>query len=142
MDARQSRKIPSEPLVLIVDDDDDTRELYVESLAVLGFETIAAPDTAQACRRARESQPDIVVTDLTLAGDDGWQLVQDLKGDVRTRNIPVVLLTGHAAPTLRERAEGEGCAAFIVKPCLPDELASELRRVLERTSVHEPSASR
>jgi two-component system cell cycle response regulator DivK len=142
MNARQSRKIPSEPLVLIVDDDDDTRELYVESLTVLGFAAIAAPDSTQACCRARESRPDIVVTDLTLAGDDGWRLVQQLKGDDRTRDIPVVLLTGHAAPSLRERAEGEGCAAFIVKPCLPDELATELRHVLERTIVHESPASR
>ena len=107
------------------------------SLAAFGFEAIAAADYAQACRRAWESHPDIVVTDLTLRGADGWQLIQDLKREPRTRDIPVVLLTGHAAPTLRERAEREGCAAFFVKPCLPDELAAELRHVLDRTTEHE-----
>jgi len=137
MNRRHPRKIPSRPLVLIVDDHDDTRELYVESLAAFGFEVIAAADCAHACRRAWESHPDIVVTDLTLRGADGWQLVQDLKRETRTRDIPVVLLTGHTALSLRERAEREGCAAFVVKPCLPDELAVELRHVLDRTIAHE-----
>jgi two-component system, cell cycle response regulator DivK len=134
---RRPRNIPCRPLVLIVDDHDDTRELYVTSLAALGFEAIAAADCAQASRRVWESQPDIVVTDLTLSGGDGWQLIQDRKREARTRHIPVVLLTGHAEPQLRERADREGCAAFFVKPCLPDELAVELRHVLDRTVVHE-----
>jgi two-component system, cell cycle response regulator DivK len=137
MDRRHPRGIPSRPLVLIVDDHDDTRELYVTSLSAFGFEAIAAADRAQACRRAWESHPDIVVTDLTLPGGDGWQLIQDLKRQARTRHIPVILLTGHAEPQLRERAEREGCAAFFVKPCLPDELAVELRHVLDKTIAHE-----
>jgi CheY-like chemotaxis protein len=67
--------------------------------------------------RAVDCHPDVVVTDLTLGASDGWQLIQDLRRDVRTRAIPVVLLTGRSAPSLRERAEREGCAGFFVKPC-------------------------
>ena len=137
MNRLHPRGIPSRPLVLIVDDHDDTRELYSMSLAALGFEAFEASDCEQAFRQAWESHPDIVVTDLTLRGADGWQLVQDLKREARTRDIPVVLLTGHAAPSLRERAEREGCAAFFVKPCLPDELALELRHVLDSAIDHE-----
>jgi CheY-like chemotaxis protein len=142
MNRRHPRNIPSRPLVLIVDHD-DTREMYLASLAAFGFEVIAAADCVQAYRQAWESHPDIVVTDLTLRGGDGWHLIQDLKREARTRDIPVVVLTGYAAPPLRERADREGCAAFFVKPCLPEELAVELRHVLDRTSVHERvSASR
>jgi CheY-like chemotaxis protein len=141
MDRPRPRKIPSRPLVLVVDDHDDTRELYVQSLVAFGFEAIAAADCQQACRRAWESHPDIVVTDLTLRGGDGWQLIQDLQRVARTRDIPVVLLTGHAAPSLRERAEREGCAGFFVKPCLPDELATELRHVLDRSIIREGVAN-
>lgn len=137
MDRRRPRNVPSRPLVLVVDDHDDTRELYVESLVAFGFDAISAADSDQACRRAWEFHPDIVVTDLTLGGGDGWQLLHELKREARTREIPVVLLTGHHEPALRERAEHEGCAGFFVKPCLPDELATELRHVLERTIVHE-----
>jgi CheY-like chemotaxis protein len=137
MDRRRPRNIPSRPLVLVVDDHDDTRELYVQSLVAFGFEAIAAADSEEAYRRAWDFHPDIVVTDLTLRGGDGWQLLHDLKREARTREIPVVLLTGHAAPSLRERAEHEGCAGFFVKPCLPDELATELRHILDGTIVHE-----
>jgi CheY-like chemotaxis protein len=137
MDRRRPRNIPSRPLAFVVDDDDDTREMYVVSLAALGFEAIAVAEYAQACRRASEMHPDIIVTDLPRREADGWQLLQDLQREPRTRDIPVVLLTGHTAPTLREHAEREGCVAFFVKPCLPDELAAEPRRVLDRTTEHE-----
>jgi CheY-like chemotaxis protein len=136
MDRRRPRNRPSRPLVLVVDDHDDTRDLYVQSLTLFGFEAIGA-DGQQACRRAWEFHPDIVVTDLTLRGDDGWQLIQDLQRDARTRDIPVVVVTGNAGPSWRERAGQEGCAGFFVKPCLPDELATELRHVLDRTIVDE-----
>ena len=133
MDRRRLRNIPCRPLVLVVDDHEDTRELYGAGLSALGFEAITAAECAQASRRAWETHPDIVVTDLTLQGGDGWQLIRDLKGQARTRDIPVVLLTGCNAPALRERAEREGCAAFLVKPCPPDVLAIELRQVLGTT---------
>jgi len=97
----------------------------------------SSADCEQAYRRAWDFHPDIVVSDLTLCGGEGWQPIQDLKREPRTRSIPVVLLTGHAAPSLRERAEHEGCAGFFVKPCLPDELATELRHVLDRINGHE-----
>ena len=139
MNRRRPRGLSSRPLVLIVDDHDDTCDLYVTGLAAFGFEAIAASDCAQAYRRARDSHPDIVVTDLTLGGANGWQLVQDLKRETRTRNIPVVVLTRHAAPSLRARAEREGCAAFVLKPCLPDELATELRQVLDRATARRAS---
>ena len=135
MDRSCSRNRPTRPLVLVVDDHDDTREMYVQSLLCFGFEAIEAADSEQAYRRAWDCHPDIVVTDLTLRGGEGWQLIQNLKRESRTRDIPVVLLTGYAEPSLRERATHEGCASFFEKPCLPDELATELRHVLERTKV-------
>ena len=132
MDRRLPRNRPSRPLVLVVDDHDDTREMYVQSLNCFGFEAIEAADCEQAYRRAWDFHPDIVVTDLALHDGTGWQLIQDLKREKRTRDIPVVLVTGYAAPSLRERAMREGCAGFFVKPCLPDELATGLRDVLDR----------
>jgi two-component system, cell cycle response regulator DivK len=133
---RMDSSILIQPLVLIVDDDDDTRELYVQALGVLGFDAIDAADCEQAGRRACDSSPDIIVTDLTLRGNDGWQLIDELKSDARTRDIPVVLLTGDAQSTSRDRAARAGCAAYVVKPCLPDELAAQLRQLLNGT-IHE-----
>ena len=142
MDRRRPRNPPSRPLVLVVDDHDDTRELYVQSFISFGLEAIGAADCDEAYRRAWYYHPDIVVTDLMLRGSDGWQLLHALKREARTRDIPVVLLTGYAAPSLRKSAEHEGCAGFFLKPCLPDELATELRRVLEPRSTRFLTTSR
>jgi CheY-like chemotaxis protein len=132
MNRRHPRKVPSRPLVLIVDNA-DTREFYVHSLSPLGFDVIAAGDCTEAGRVAWVTHPDIVVTELSLPGGDGWQLIQDLRREARTRDIPIVLLSGQATPALTERPEHEGCAASLLKPCLPEALATELRRVLDST---------
>jgi len=139
MDRRRPRHPPGRPLVLVAADDDDTRELCAVDLSALGFETITAAGCAQGGRRAWESHPDIVVAGLTSPDGDGWQLIRDLKGDARTRDIPVVLLTADNPPALRERAEREGFAALLVKPCPADVLAVELRQVLETATVHAQS---
>ena len=66
--------------------------------------------------------------ELSLPELDGWNVIRDLKNDARTREIPVVILTSDRLA--RERASREGCAAFFVKPLLPDHLATELKHVL------------
>ena len=136
MDRRHPHR-SARPLVLVVDQHDDTRELYLQSLLASGFDAVGAADGQQACRRARESRLGVVVLDLPRHDDDGWQLLQDLRRAARARYLPVVLIAAHAAPSLRDRAQRERCAAFFVKPCLPDELASELRQIVDRTPVYE-----
>src|SRR5258706_6913182 len=107
------------PVVLLVDGHDDTRELYTVALKSFGFETITASDAARAFERAAQVRPEIIVTEVALPGFDGWSLVRDLKRDERTRDIPVVILTGYAEPPVRERTGREGCVAVLVKPYLP-----------------------
>jgi len=122
---------PNRPLVLLVEDYEATSALYALALSASGFEVVPATDGTEAFKRASEIHPDIIVTDLAMPNCDGWQFVRDLKRDVRTRSIPVVAISGYAERSLRERAEGYGFAAFFPKPCLPDELAAGLRRVLD-----------
>jgi CheY-like chemotaxis protein len=116
--------------VLIVDGHPDTRELYTVALPPLGFDVMTVADSSEAYSRAWESHPDIIVTELALRHREGWELLRHLKGDPRTREIPVVVVTGDGQHAARERATREGCAAFFCKPCLPEALALELRRVL------------
>lgn len=134
---RRPRLPPTRPVVLIVDGHDDTRALYALALSGMGFDVVPARDGEDAYHRAWAALPDIIVTELILSPGDGWELLKWLKADSRTRDIPVAVLTGHIAPSSRERADRQGCAAFILKPCLPDELAIELRQVLARTASHE-----
>jgi DNA-binding NarL/FixJ family response regulator len=73
---------------------------------------------------------------------DGWQFLQDLKHDARTRHIPVVAISSYVQRSLRERAGRDGFAAFFPKPCLPDELADALRHVLDgKVHAHVPRDS-
>jgi CheY-like chemotaxis protein len=122
------------PLVLIADGHGDTRELYAVSLASFGFQTMTANDGVQVLARVSEAKPDVIVTDLSLPRQGGWSVVGQLKRDRRTQNIPIVVLTGDAEPSLRERASREGCAALLLKPYLPEELAHALRELLGSAS--------
>jgi CheY-like chemotaxis protein len=118
-------------LVLIVDGHEDTRALYELALSGMGFDVVAEPDGTRAFRRAWELHPDVIVTDLRLPNGDGWQVLHDVKNDTRTRNIPVVAVSGYVERSVRDRAERDGFAAFFPKPCLPDALADGLRHVLD-----------
>jgi two-component system, cell cycle response regulator DivK len=129
MDRRRPRSLPARPLVLIVEGHDDTRDLYALALSANGFEVVAVADGAEAVRRAWEIHPDIIVTDLPMPTDDGWQFLQDLKQNARTRDIPVVAVSGYVQRSLSGRTDRDGFAAIFPKPCLPDELAEGLRQV-------------
>jgi CheY-like chemotaxis protein len=137
MDRRRPRHSPTRPLVLIVEAHEDTRALYALALSATGFEIVAVADGAEAFRHAWEIHPDIIVTDLPMPNCDGWQFLHDLKRNARTRDIPVVAVSGYVQQSLRERAERDGFAAFFPRPCLPDELAAGLRQVLDG-KVHPP----
>ncbi|MFL5343918.1 MAG: response regulator [Hyalangium sp.] len=116
------------PLVLVVDDYQDAREMYAEYLDFSGFRVAEATNGAEALDKAFSLLPDIILMDLSLPIIDGWEATRRLKNDERTKKIPVVALTGHAL----SQSEGVklGCDAFVIKPCLPDTLVAEVKRVL------------
>lgn len=132
LDRRRPRPVPARPLVLIVDDDADTREMYSIALSILEFDAIGVGSRAEANGHAWALRPDVIVTDLSLSDGDGWDLIQNLKGHPRTRDIPVVVLSGHAPPSPPALHR---YAAFLLKPCLPDDLATALRAVLADDQV-------
>jgi len=119
-----------EPLVLVVDDYDDAREMYAESLIVCGFRVAEAADGLRAIELALELSPDVILMDLSLPGLDGWEATRRLKADARTMHIPVVALTGHAMASAIDRARQAGCDRFVVKPALPDVVVAEVRQAL------------
>jgi CheY-like chemotaxis protein len=118
------------PLVLIVEDQQDLRLLYAEHLTMSGFDVIEAANGAEAIHSTVSLLPDIVVMDLSLPVVDGWEATRRLKADARTAHIPVVALTAHDGSGELQRATSAGCDWFVPKPCPPDALITELRRVL------------
>jgi CheY-like chemotaxis protein len=105
--------------------------MYAFALSTDGFEVVAIEDGSEAFQRAWEIHPDIIVTDLPMPGE-GWSFLENLKQSARTRDIPIVGMSDYVPRSVQERAERDGLAAFLPKPCLPDELAVGLRRVLDR----------
>ena len=121
---------PNAPLILVVDDYQDAREMYAEYLQYSGFRVAEARNGNEAVTKAFELQPALILMDLSLPGMDGWEATRVLKADQRTKHIPVVALTGHALAGASEGAKKAGCDSFVTKPCLPDDLVVEVRRML------------
>jgi len=117
--------------VLLVDDYPDAREMYTEYLEFSGFDVIGAGNGLEALQRAVDDNPDIILMDLSLPVMDGWEATRRLKADNRTASIPVVALTGHALAGISEGAKKAGCDAFVTKPCLPEDLVREIRKILD-----------
>ena len=133
---------PQRPCVLLVDDYPDAREMYSEYLQYSGFDVIEAGNGIEALQQAVERSPDIILMDLSLPVMDGWEATRRLKADQRTAGIPVVALTGHALAGISEGARRAGCDAFVTKPCLPEDLVKEIRKVLDQSSTAATKKSR
>jgi len=116
--------------ILLVDDEPDQREMYRFGLEHAGFTVDEAVNGADALTHARSVPPDLIVLDLRLPDIDGWEVCRLLKADLQTSRIPIVILTATPNPTHAERARGAGCAAYLLKPCLPEDLAQTVRRIL------------
>jgi two-component system, cell cycle response regulator DivK len=115
------------PLVLLVDDYADSREMYAEFLEISGFRVIQARDAEEALVQAAERLPDVVLMDFSLPGVDGGEATRRLKASPRTAAIPVVILSGLPS----EYAERAGADAFISKPCAPETLVAEIHRLVD-----------
>jgi CheY-like chemotaxis protein len=118
------------PLVLVVEDYQDAREMYAAYLQFSGYRVAEATNGIEAIEQATALLPDIILMDLALPKMDGWEATRRLKMDERTRHIPIVALTGHALAGHAEGARQAGCDSFVTKPCLPDALVAEIKRML------------
>jgi CheY-like chemotaxis protein len=121
-------KRESGPLILVVEDNRDLRDLYSMYFTSHGFLVQAASDGQMAIVAAVEHRPDLIVTDLSMPHLGGHEMTRRLRSDPRTAHIPVLACTGY--PLSAESALEAGCDGFVVKPCLPEDLLREARRLL------------
>ena len=121
----------TQPLVLIVEDDQSTRMLYQEYLTDSGFRTVEAHNGFQAFEKAQTLHPDAVITDLAVPGMDGFEFCRALRASVTTKDVPIVAITGYpdylANP---ERIRQAGITRVMTKPCNLENIVRELRRLL------------
>lgn len=117
--------------ILIVDDEDDIREVAQMSLEmVAGWEVVPARSGEEGVRLAAEHQPDAILLDVMMPGMDGPATAQRLREQADTASIPVILLTAKVQPADRRRFEGAGVAGVLAKPFDPMALAGQVADVL------------
>jgi CheY-like chemotaxis protein len=117
--------------VLYVEDNDDNVYMLKMRLELLGeFEVVVAEDGEKGCAMAAAERPDLILMDLEMPVVDGWEATRRLKGDPKTRAIPIVGLSAHALASERERAMAAGCDEFDTKPVEFDRLVATVRRLL------------
>jgi CheY-like chemotaxis protein len=115
--------------VLIVDDVEDSRFIYEHYFSFVGVKTATAPDGAAALAAIEAHRPDAIVLDLAMPKMTGWEVLERLRADPRTRTIPVLVLSGQME---RESAIRAGADAYCSKPCPPDEVLRQVQRLVAR----------
>jgi diguanylate cyclase (GGDEF)-like protein len=120
------------PRILVAEDNDDEREAIAAGLES-DYEVAVVADGNQALASARLGIPDLVVLDLRLPGIDGLAVLDALRGDLNTAEVPVILLSGQADDATRVRALDLGAADFVQKPASLQELRARIERTLRLT---------
>ncbi len=117
--------------ILIIDDEDDIREVAAMSLeTVAGWEVMVASSGAQGILHAAQYQPDAILLDVMMPGMDGPTTFRALRGNPVTTHIPVLLLTAKVQTTDQRQFAGLGVEAVLVKPFDPLTLSSQIAGVL------------
>jgi two-component system CheB/CheR fusion protein len=121
------------PRVLLVEDHQDTRQMYAEFLGI-EFEVVTAADGEQALDLMRSHLPDVLVTDLSLPGIDGFELIARVRGDASFPAIPIVCLSGYGGHAHEQRARAAGCDRILQKPCMPDKLSEIVAELVQEAA--------
>lgn len=121
---------PEVPLVLLVDDNPDTLDMYAMGLAHEGFAVAQATDGVSVMKALEARRPDCIVADVRMPGISGPELRRILGQNAGNADIPVIALTGFCSPAQLDDAQGAGFESILLKPCLPEHLAREILRVL------------
>jgi DNA-binding response OmpR family regulator len=118
--------------VLVIDDDPVILELLRVNFEIEGFDVICASDGEQGLRMAQSEAPDVVISDIMMPRRDGLQLLNDLKSDPGTEDLPVILLSAKAQKSEVQQGLDMGADDYITKPFDPLELIDRLNAVMTR----------
>lgn len=116
--------------ILIVDDNDDNRFIYVTLLEHVGYRILQASGGQEAIDVARAELPDLILMDLQMPGVNGFQAAQELKADSRTADIQIIAITALAMDDDRALAMAAGCDDYFTKPMEPHVLRVEVERLI------------
>ena len=121
---------PMTPTVLLVEDNEDNRTIYMDVLEHAGYHVVTAPNGEEGVHLACELHPDLILMDIGMPVIDGYLAARLLRADPCTRSIPIVAVTAHAMEGDREQALAGGFDGYVPKPATPREVLHEVQRRL------------
>jgi len=117
--------------ILVVEDNQDNREMVIKVLKFNGYQVVEAVDGQEAVEKAKTENPDLILLDIYLPKMDGYEVTKRLKADINLRNIPIIALTAHAMKGNMEEILAAGCDGYISKPINIRELPGQIELYLK-----------
>lgn len=118
--------------LLLVEDNEDNRDMLSRRLIRKGYEVSIAVDGAEGVAKAQSERPDLILMDMSLPIMDGWEATRQVKADPRTASTPVIALTAHAMAGDREKAVAAGCDDYDTKPVDLPRLLAKIEALLPK----------
>ena len=118
--------------ILVVEDQEDNRQILRDLLGSAGFRMVEANDGVQALTVARSQRPDLILMDIQLPLVDGYEATRSIKRDPELKHIPVIAVTSYALSGDEQRAREAGCDAYVAKPYSTRHLLAKIGQFLEQ----------
>ena len=116
--------------ILVVEDQEDNRQILRDLLTNAGYEMLVAEDGVQALEQAEKHRPDLILMDIQLPVLDGYEATRRLKANPELKAIPIIVVTSYALSGDEEKARAAGCDAYVAKPFSPRALLAKMREYL------------
>jgi two-component system cell cycle response regulator DivK len=116
--------------ILVVEDQEDNRQILRDLLETTGFELVEAGDGVQAVAAVAAQRPDLILMDIQLPLMDGYEAIRRIRADPANGKIPIIAVTSYALGGDEAKARGAGCDAYVPKPYSPRELLAKIREYL------------
>ena len=135
-------KLNMKPKILVVDDEPDALDLIQYNLKAAGYDVVTADDGEEALKKARTTQPALVILDLMLPEVDGLEVCKALRREPGTATVPIIMLTAKAAEIDRVLGLELGADDYVTKPFSPRELVLRVKSLLRRRTPAEPESEK
>ena len=118
--------------ILVVEDQEDNRQILRDLLASVDYEMVEAENGQEALTAVAEHKPDLILMDIQLPIMDGYEATRRIKADPATKNIPIIVVTSYALSGDEGKAREAGCDAYVTKPYSPRQLLAKIREYLPK----------
>ncbi len=121
--------------ILVADDDKDVREILSFVLGRIGFEVLVVSNGGHLQRIVRQRVPDLIILDVMMPGEDGYNLCRYLRHEPLTQHVPIMIMTAHTEEIYQRLSVDVGATHHITKPFHPLALAEKVKALLEDEDV-------